>query len=72
MFTPTLLTILGVIMYLRAGWTVGNAGLGGAVLIILVAFSITGATGLSMSSVTTNIWIGARGAYSIIARSLGE
>ncbi len=29
-FTPTLLTILGVIMFLREGWIVGNAGLGGA------------------------------------------
>lgn len=28
-FTPTLLTILGVIMYLRQGAVVGNAGLGG-------------------------------------------
>ncbi|MBW3666913.1 MAG: Na-K-Cl cotransporter [Actinobacteria bacterium] len=70
-FIPTLLTILGVIMYLREGWTVGNAGLGGALLIILLAFAITGATGLSMSSVTTNIRIGAGGAYSIISRSLG-
>ncbi len=26
-FTPTLLTILGVIMYLRFGWLVGNLGL---------------------------------------------
>ncbi len=26
-FTPTLLTILGVIMYLRVGWLVGNMGL---------------------------------------------
>ena len=26
-FTPTLLTILGVIMYLREGWIIGNAGL---------------------------------------------
>ena len=31
-FTPTLLTILGVIMYLRLGWVVGNAGLLGAEL----------------------------------------
>jgi hypothetical protein len=29
-FTPTLLTIPGVIMYLREGWVVGNAGLLGA------------------------------------------
>lgn len=26
-FTPTLLTILGVIVYLRLGWVAGNAGL---------------------------------------------
>jgi len=25
-FTPTVLTILGVILYLRLGWVVGNAG----------------------------------------------
>ena len=34
-FTPTLLTVLGVIMYLRMGWVVGNAGLLGTWLIIM-------------------------------------
>jgi len=70
-FTPTLLTILGVIMYLRTGWVVGNAGLVWSVVIILLAFVITGATALSLSSITTNIRIGAGGAYSIISQSLG-
>ena len=70
-FTPTLLTILGVIMYLRTGWVVGNAGLVGGLLIIGLAFAITAATALSMSSITTNIRIGAGGAYSIISQSLG-
>lgn len=70
-FVPTLLTILGVIMYLRLGWVVGNAGLGLGVVIILIAFAITGATGLSLSSVVTNIRIGAGGAFSVISRSLG-
>ncbi|NQT23869.1 amino acid permease [candidate division KSB1 bacterium] len=70
-FTPDVLTILGVIMYLRLGWVVGNAGFLGAVLIILLAKSITLFTGLSMSSITTNIRIGAGGAYSIISKSLG-
>ena len=32
-FTPTLLTILGVIMYLREGWIIGNAGLLGGLVI---------------------------------------
>ena len=70
-FAPTLLTILGVIMFLREGWVVGNAGLLGAWLIILVAFGITGFTGLSLSSITTNIRIGAGGAFSVISQSLG-
>ncbi|MDX1702092.1 MAG: hypothetical protein R3250_15815, partial [Melioribacteraceae bacterium] len=70
-FTPDVLTILGVIMYLRLGWVVGNAGLIGAIAIILLAKTITICTGLSMSSITTNIKIGAGGAYSIISKSLG-
>ena len=39
---PTLLTILGVMMYLREGWLVGNAGLIGAIIIILMCYVITG------------------------------
>ncbi|NJC28503.1 amino acid permease [Neolewinella antarctica] len=70
-FTPTLLTILGVIMYLRLGWVVGNAGLLGAWLIIILAFLITLCTALSMSSITTNTRIGAGGAYAIISQALG-
>lgn len=70
-FTPDVLTILGVIMFLRLGWVVGNAGLLGAVAIILLAKVITICTGFSMSSITTNIKIGPGGAYSIISKSLG-
>ena len=70
-FVPTLLTILGVIMYLRAGWVVGNAGLAGAWLIILIAFGVTFFTALSLSSIVTNIRVGAGGAFSIIAHALG-
>ncbi|MDX1568774.1 MAG: amino acid permease, partial [Longimicrobiales bacterium] len=70
-FTPTLLTILGVIMFLREGWVIGNAGLGGGMLIILLAFGITGATALSMSTFVTNIRVGPGGAFSMISQSLG-
>jgi solute carrier family 12 (sodium/potassium/chloride transporter), member 2 len=70
-FTPDVLTILGVIMYLRLGWVVGNAGFLGAIVIIFLAKSVTFFTALSMSSITTNIRIGAGGAYSIISKSLG-
>ncbi|MCB9230972.1 MAG: Na-K-Cl cotransporter [Bacteroidia bacterium] len=70
-FTPTLLTILGVIMFLRLGWVVGNAGLLGSWLMILLSFAITITTALSMSSIVTNIRIGAGGAYAIISQALG-
>ena len=70
-FTPTLLTILGVIMYLRLGWVVGNAGLVGAWLIIVMSFLITLCTALSMSAITTNIRIGAGGAYALVSQALG-
>lgn len=70
-FTPTVLTILGVIMYLRQPWVVGNAGVLGAMLIVLLAVSITLCTALSMASMTTNIRIGRGGAFSIISQSLG-
>ncbi len=70
-YVPTLLTILGVIMYLRLGWIVGNAGIIGALGIIAIAHVITLATTFSMSSMLTNIKVGAGGAYSIVTQSLG-
>ena len=70
-FLPTLLTILGAIMYLRTGWVVGNAGLLGAWAIIALANAITFCTGLSIATVATNIRVGAGGSFSIISQSLG-
>ena len=70
-FTPSLLSILGVIMYLRLGWVVGQVGLGLALVIVVFANVITALTALSMSSIVTNIRIGPGGAHSIIAKSLG-
>lgn len=70
-FTPSLLTILGVIMYLRLGWVVGQAGIIGAVLIILLAHAISVPTSLSIASLASNRSIGGGGVYYIISRSLG-
>lgn len=70
-FTPTVLTILGVIMYLRLGWVVGNAGFGGALVIILLAKLVTVTTGLSLASIATNVRVGAGGSYALVSRSLG-
>ena len=70
-FSPTTLTILGVILFIRQPWVVGNAGIVGAFLIISLAVIITFTTGLSLSSITTNIRIGSGGAFSLISQSLG-
>lgn len=70
-YTPTVLTILGVVMYLRFGWVVGNAGLGGALAIVGISHVITISTGLSVASIATNRTVGAGGAYFMISRSLG-
>jgi len=70
-FTPSVLTILGVILYLRTGWVVGSVGLMGALVIIVIANLVTLATALSVSAISTNMRVGAGGAYYIISRSLG-
>ena len=70
-YTPSILTILGLIMYLRFGWVVGNVGFFKTVLIVLMASSITFITGLSASAIATNIKVGVGGEYYMISRSLG-
>ena len=70
-FTPSILTILGVIMYLRLGWVTGVSGLAGVIAIILLAHVISVTTGLSISSIATDKKIKAGGIYYILSRSLG-
>jgi len=70
-FTPSILTILGVVMYMRMGWVTGQVGLAWCLGIVIVAHLITLATGLSVSSIATNRTVGAGGAYFMISRSLG-
>ena len=70
-FTPSVLTILGVIMYLRLPWVVGNAGLYVGLGVILAAHVVSIATGLSVSSIATDKKVGGGGPYYIISRSFG-
>jgi amino acid transporter len=70
-FVPNILTILGVIMYLRTGWVVGNAGLKNSLIIVLIANLITFLTALSISTISTNMKVKGGGVYYIISRSLG-
>ena len=58
-------------MYLRMGWVVGNAGLWGAIIIVVIAHIISYSTGLSISSISTDKKVGAGGVYYVLSRSLG-
>jgi solute carrier family 12 sodium/potassium/chloride transporter 2 len=66
-----LLNIFGVIMFLRVGFVVGQAGIIGALVIMSISAVVTVLTALSMSAICTNGTILAGGAYYIISRALG-
>ncbi len=70
-FTPSILTIIGVVMYLRFGWMLGNVGLVTSLVIVTAASSITFLTGLSISSLATNMRMKGGGAYFMLSRSFG-
>jgi len=66
-YTPSILTILGVIMYLRFGWVVGNVGLAGTLAIVTLATAITFLTALSISEIATDQRVRVGGAYGVAA-----
>ncbi|WP_166283374.1 Na-K-Cl cotransporter [Lyngbya confervoides] len=70
-YTPSILTILGVIMYLRFGWVLGHAGLVNTLLIVTLCTAITFLTALSIAEIATDQVVRAGGAYYMISRSLG-
>ncbi len=70
-FVPNVLTIIGVIFFLRSGWMVGNVGFIGGLLLVALANMISLATGLSLSAIATNMNVKAGGAYYLVSRSLG-
>ena len=70
-FLPCVLTILGVILYIRLGWITGHLGLFKIWLLITLATSITFITGLSVATLATNMRVGGGGSYFMISRALG-
>ncbi|MGE5183615.1 MAG: hypothetical protein ACM31C_16200, partial [Acidobacteriota bacterium] len=70
-FTPSLLTILGVIMYLRMPWLIGTAGLYQMLAIMVAAHVVSVACGLAVSSIATDKKVGVGGSYYILSRSFG-
>ena len=70
-FTPSVLTILGIILFLRLGYVVGSAGLGKALIILALANTISILTSISLSAVATNLKVKGGGDYYLISRTLG-
>ncbi len=70
-FTPSILTILGIILFLRTGFVVGNAGLVRALVIVAIANLVSVLTSFSLAAISTNIEVRGGGDYYLISRTLG-
>ncbi|NJL30563.1 MAG: amino acid permease [Phycisphaerales bacterium] len=70
-FTPSLLTILGIILFLRLGYVTGSAGLLRMFIILGIATAISVLTSISLSALATNIRTKGGGDYYLISRTLG-
>lgn len=70
-FTPSILTILGIILFLRLGYVIGSSGLMFGVLIIAVANVISVLTTFSLAAIATNFRVKGGGDYYLISRTLG-
>lgn len=70
-FTPSVLTILGLILFLRLGYVVGQSGLAQTLIIIAIANSISILTSMSLSAIATNLQVKRGGDYYLISRTLG-
>ena len=70
-FTPSLLTILGIILFRRLGFVVGSSGLLQALFMLSLASAISILTSISLSALATNRKIKGGGDYYIISRTLG-
>ena len=70
-FVPCLLNILGTILFLRIGFSVGQVGLIGTVAVFLLGEVIAVLTVLSISALASNGRMSGGGSYYLISRSLG-
>eukprot|EP00002_Diphylleia_rotans_P005031 TRINITY_DN1400_c0_g1_i3.p1 TRINITY_DN1400_c0_g1~~TRINITY_DN1400_c0_g1_i3.p1 ORF type:complete len:895 (-),score=153.82 TRINITY_DN1400_c0_g1_i3:576-3260(-) len=64
-------TIFSVIVYVRMGWIVTQAGIGLTTLIILISTLVTVLTTLSLSAIATNGEAKGGGIYFMMSRALG-
>ncbi|WFD14390.1 hypothetical protein MARU1_000394 [Malassezia arunalokei] len=70
-FMPVTLNVLGIILFLRFGFILGQAGLIGALALLVGSYAIDTLTVLSLNAISTNGQVRGGGAYYLISRSLG-
>ncbi|XP_025204420.1 bumetanide-sensitive sodium-(potassium)-chloride cotransporter-like isoform X3 [Melanaphis sacchari] len=68
---PCLLSIWGVMLFLRMPWILAQAGIFHSIIIILIALIIILITTFSLSAISTNGKVKGGGLYFIISRSIG-
>ncbi|OQE16705.1 hypothetical protein PENSTE_c023G06237 [Penicillium steckii] len=70
-FVPTTLNVLSILMFLRFGFILGQAGLLGILGLLVVSYMINLVTTMSLSAIASNGTVRGGGAYYLISRSLG-
>ncbi len=70
-FTPSILTILGLVLFLRVPYVVGAVGLSRALVILALSTLVSVLTSVSIAVVATNMRVGGGGEYYLISRTLG-
>ncbi len=70
-FMTTLSTILGAILFLRFGYSVGHVGLLGTLGIVALGHLVTLPTAMAVAEIATNQKVEGGGVYYIISRSFG-
>jgi amino acid transporter len=70
-FTPSVLTILGLVLFLRVAYVVGSVGLVRALIILTLATTVSVLTSISLATVATNMKVRGGGEYFLISRTLG-
>ncbi|POS85933.1 hypothetical protein EPUL_001864 [Erysiphe pulchra] len=70
-FVPTCLNVLSILMFLRFGFLLGQAGFLGIMGMLIASYLINLVTTFSLSAIASNGTVRGGGAYYLISRSLG-
>lgn len=70
-FIPNILQMIGVILFMRLGWILGQVGMLQMGIIIGISSTLLLITSLSLTSVLSNMKIEGGGTYYLISRTLG-